>query len=167
MNEAERKELHSQFHDSGWKGGNGILYPVECLPVAELWASVAKAEKLHRKPFFETVKADIDADGLMFPILCVKTTRQQLIDTKKRYNKSIRDLPFDPAKDDLSVVQYTVWGGSNRVCAAEELGYTHIDCAIIPNLQTAHRLQKDMRAPFKQRYYGPSGANESNRVTSV
>lgn len=162
------KKLLSQFHESGWKGSNGVLYPVECLPIAELWASVPIAKNLHRKPFYENVKADIAADGLIFPLLCVHATKQKMIETKKRYKKSICDLPFDiDAPGDLNEKHYVIWGGSNRVRAAEDLGYTHIDCAIIPELSTAHRLQKDMRQPFKQRYYSAAAANEKNRVKKV
>ena len=49
--------------------------------------------------------------------------------------------------------QWTVWGGSQRIRVATDLGYTHIDCAIIPSLDEARTLQGKMRAPFTQRYY--------------
>lgn len=163
-----KKELHSQFHKTGWTSDNGILYPVECLPVAELWASVPKAETLSRKPFYETVKADIAADGLIFPLLCVHLSREEILKAKKRYDKSLCDLPFDQKNPgDLSIKHYVIWGGSNRVRIAEELGYTHVDCAMIPELKTAHHLQRDMRKPFKKRYYSALPHSENNRVKRV
>ena len=168
MNEAERKELHSKFHETGWTGSNKILYPVKCLPISELWASVPKAESLHRKPFYRNVMADIERDGLMFPLLCVDATRQEMIAAKHRYKKSLCDLPFDiNSPGDLTQQQYIIWGGSNRVRIAEDLGYTHIDCAIITSLQIAHRLQKDMRGPFKERYYSTKPLTEKNRIKKV
>ena len=36
------------------------------------------------------------------------------------------ELPFSE-DDDLNVRQYVVWGGSNRVRIAEELGYKLVD----------------------------------------
>lgn len=160
--------LHSQFHESGWTGADRQHYHVECLPIAELWASVPKAEKLHNKPFYHTVMNDIAADGLIFPLLCVHATRAEMIKAKERYKKSLCDLPFDMRNPgDIEEKHYVIWGGSNRVRAAEELGYTHIDCAMIPSLTIAHRLQKDMRAPFKKRYYSNEPMHESNRVKKI
>ena len=48
--------------------------------------------------------------------------------------------------------RYSVKKGSQRVAAAKELGYTHIECTIIPTFIEARNLQKTHRHTHPQYY---------------
>lgn len=141
--------LKSKYHGSKWDG-------TEVAPIAikDLWASVPKAEKCKGKAFYGPVMEDIKQNGLNFPLLVVDATRAQLIEQKEKHKDRLMDLPFD-TDSDLSLRQYVIWGGSNRVRIAEELGYTHIDCVIYPNgdFQKAYIKQKLHRKPYQKRFY--------------
>ena len=64
-------------------------------------------------------------------------------------------LPFDKDKDDLTVRQYTVWGGSNRWNIANELKYDFVDCVIVENadFDKARGMQALHRQPYGGIYY--------------
>ena len=144
----ENKVLKSQFPNE-WNG-----YEVIELPVKDIWQSVRVAKSLNGKPFYLNVKEDIIRDGLHFPIMCVHTTYKELEKAKERWGKKINDLPFwHNALGKHKKMIWSVWGGSNRLSIAKELGYTHIDAAVIPNIKQAISLQKHMREPFRRRYY--------------
>lgn len=163
------KVLKSLLHDQGSLTINsdlepllkGRTYPVKQLPVDEIWASVPKAIIHHGVPFYEPVKADIKKNGMVWPIMVVTCTRQELKGQKAKWGNKINDLPFWMA-DDLNEKMYVVWGGSNRLWIARELGYTHIDCAMIPNFAEAHNLQKTMRESHPQ-YYRKENLNARRR----
>jgi hypothetical protein len=146
------KLLKSKFHESFWEV-NGNKYPVKVLPIADLWASVPQVETLRNKPFHENLRNDIEKDGLHFPLLTIHVTYNEMWLQKKKWKGKICELPFTLTEENKEDKMYVVWGGSQRVRVAQELGYTHIDCAMIPQIHIAHRLQKFMRAPFKKRYY--------------
>lgn len=152
-----KKELRSKFHESGWTALDGTHYEVRCLPLDKLWPYIGPTETLHRKPFLENLTHDIEADGLYFPVLCISISRKKLVaiarEAKQERGKKLSPLPFDAKTDDLSLDQYVIRGGCQRYHAAKNLGYTHIDCAMIPDFLTARRLQGQMREPFKERYY--------------
>lgn len=125
--------------------------PIVVLPISDLWASVPIAQKLRGKEFFGPLKEDIQQQGLHFPLLVVEATFSQLQKQKAKYKQSIRDLPEGYTPDQKI---YVIWGGSNRVVAATELGYTHIDCVLYPDgaFDNAWRDQAIQRNPFKQLY---------------
>ena len=89
--------------------------------------------------------------------MVVTATRKQINEQKKIWGAKLCDLPFDikeTKKEKLGHIEhYVAWGGSQRVRVAEELGYTHIDCAMMPSFQRAHKLQKVMRVPYRARWY--------------
>lgn len=140
--------LKSKF-EKEWEG-----YDVVELPIKDIWASVPIAETLLGRPFFENLKKDITKDGLHFPIMAVHTNYVKLERAKERWGKKIRELPFwhNEINKHKKLI-WSVWGGSNRLEAANQLGYTHIDCAVLPNIAKAISLQKIMRKPFNDRYY--------------
>jgi hypothetical protein len=125
--------------------------PVVTLPINDLWASVPIAYKLRGKDFFKCLKEDIEQKGMHFPLLVVEATFSQLQAQKKKYKQSILELPtgYQPNQK-----IYVIWGGSNRVAAAKELGYTHIDCVLYPDgaFDAAWRDQGIQRDPFKHLY---------------
>ena len=146
------KLLKSKFHESFWEARR-IEYPVEVLPIADLWASVPQVETLRNKPFHENLKNDIEKDGLHFPLLTVHTTYNDIWLQKEKYKSKLCELPFTLTEENKENKMYVIWGGSQRVRVAQELGYTHIDCAMIPNFKEARLLQRYMRAPYMKRYY--------------
>ena len=144
------KILRSKFSDIKlWN-----QYPVRVFPIRDIFISVPKTDVLRGKPFYKYLLEDIERDGLHFPILVSDPSRTELRRKKKQYKKRMSDLPeWNDGLDEDMQRQWTVWGGSQRIRVAKDLGYTHIDCAIIPSLDEARTLQGKMRAPFTQRYY--------------
>lgn len=142
--------LKSKYHSLKWDN-----YDVVPMPISQLWASVPKAEKLRGKNFYEPVRDDIAKNGLRFPLIVVEATHAQLIKEKKRYKDRMLDLPFDPENTDLEERIYVIWGGSNRVRVASELGYDHVDCVIFPNgkFDLAKTKQSLHRKPFQKKFY--------------
>jgi len=146
------KILKSKFHKQGyWKNETNLCpgltnkeYKIETLPTDEVWASVQKAMMHKGFPLFDTLVKDIDKNGLHNPLLVVTATRREVLGQKAKWGNKLCDPPFWMA-DDLDKKMYVVWGGSNRLWAARELGYTHIDCAMIPTFSEAHNLQKTHR----------------------
>lgn len=136
------KRLLSAFTGKEWNGRK-----VESFPLSLVWPSVPRADKLKGKPFYSTVKDDISQNGLKFPIIVVKCTYEELLEQKKKFNKSMRQ---PPSRD--TFFGYVVWGGSNRYRIAEELGYNHIDCVIYDNFDEARKDQALHREPYQHLY---------------
>ena len=97
------------------------------------------------------VKESIQKEGLHNPLITVKCTRQQLKGQKAKWGKELNELPFWIAED-LDKEMLVIWGGSNRLYAAIELGYTHVDCVMIPTFEEARKLQKTHRSTHPQLY---------------
>ena len=147
-----KKTILKCQYEKHWKH-----YPIVVLPVAEIWQSVKSVDVLpsvRRKPFKKNLIEDIKRDGMHFPIMVVHTTHQELLEVKKEYGDRINDLPFwHNDHNPQSKKTWSVWGGSQRLDVARYLGYTHIECAVLPDIKKAISHQKDMRAPYEQRYY--------------
>jgi hypothetical protein len=128
--------LHSKFPHS-W---NGI--ETNKISIADLWQSVYPETK---KNFLFKVMDSIKSEGLCFPILIVPATYSELYAQKKRFKNRMKDLP--PEYDGIA---YIVWGGSNRVEAARELGYTSIDCSVLEEgaFDEAKKLQREHRKAY-------------------
>ena len=144
------KILKSRYHNLQWNE-----MAVVSLRVSDLWASVPIAEKHRGREFYEPIKEDIRKNGLHFPLIVVDATRNDLVKEKRKYKDKLCKLPFDKDKDDLTIRQYTVWGGSNRWNIANDLGYEHVDCVIVHNadFEGARRMQGLHRKPYKGKYY--------------
>ena len=151
------KLLKSAYHDQGWIEMRHVRYEVKPIALAHLWPSVPKA-KVHKGiEFFEPLKKDTKKNGMRHPIMVYHSTWGELIEQKKIWNDAIEPLPFYIAglpKEQYNNMIYVVWGGSNRWHVARELGYDHIDCALMPSYDCAYDLQKVMRAPFAKYYQG-------------
>ena len=154
------KVLKSKYHAQGFiiigktKKLSG-KHKIEQLPIKDIWASVPKADFHRGKPFYPEVMEDIKKNGLVYPIMVLKSNYGQVIEQKKKWGGKLCDLPFDPETKELTTPQLVCWGGSQRLRIAEELGYTHIDCAIMKSYNQAHKAQKMFRAPYEQRWYKP------------
>jgi len=135
--------LKSEFNNGEWNG-------IEVVPllVKHIWQSVPIALTHQGKDFYPKIKADIEANGLKFPLLVVKCTYEELLKQKKRWKDKILDLP---AEDDF--YGYVVWGGSNRYAIAKELNYDYVDCVLYDNFEEAHKTQKVQRKPYVGKYY--------------
>ena len=153
------KLLKSNLHTQGFlqitsdmePAYKGNQYPIKQLPVDEIWASVPRAVIHCGIEFYEPVKESIKKNGMYWPIMVVNCTRQELKGQKAKWGDKINDLPFWMAED-LNTRMNVVWGGSNRLWIARELGYTHIDCAMMPSFNEAHVLQKTMRETHQEFY---------------
>jgi hypothetical protein len=139
-------------HKKHWKN-----YPIIVLPIDEIWQSVKSVDTLptvKRKPFKKNLIEDIKRDGMHFPIMVVHTTHRDLLEVKEEYEERINNLPFwHNDRNPQSKKLWSVWGGSQRLDVAKRLGYTHIECAVLPDIKKAISHQKDMRAPYESRYY--------------
>ena len=148
------KVLKSKFHNSRWKSFKVKMeFEVKVMPIVDLWGSVPIVEVLYDKPFKKNLKNDIEKNGLVNPLLAVNVTKSELVKRKEKHKTNLNDLPFDPDTTDLSETMYVVWGGTQRLNIAKELEYTHIDCAMIPTLDLAQKLQSEMRRDYKQLLY--------------
>lgn len=145
----------SAFHDQGYWTHGQNKYPIRVMPLEDLWASVPIAPVHMGIKFFEPVKKDIEKNGMNFPILVVTATLRELLIQKHIWKDKIKDLPFKQTKNwqDLNKVKYVVWGGSNRIEAAKQLGFTHIDCCMMLGFVHARSHQRVHRAPYLGKYY--------------
>jgi len=84
--------------------------------------------------------------------MVVHSTRGELIKQKERYKDKMCELPFW-LTDDKFIKLYTVWGGSNRLSIARELGYDTIDCVVIEDFNKARNMQALHRKPYQGKYY--------------
>lgn len=127
------------------------------LNVNDIWQSVPAVDVLvgiNNLPFKMNLINDIKRDGMYFPIMVVKTSHKTLLQAKEKFGNKINTLPFwHNDRNPQSKYQWSVWGGSQRLDVAKKLGYTHIDCAILPSIARAISLQQHMRKPFENRYY--------------
>lgn len=124
--------------------------PIVVMELDKLWASVPVAPLWNGRPFYNVVKEDIATNGMQFPILVVKSTYSNLVKQRQRHKKGMLDVPPNQEPNDI---MYVVWGGSNRISIAKELGYTHIECVIYDG--TYHEAFADQalqRTPYQKLY---------------
>jgi hypothetical protein len=127
--------------------------PVTKLAMKDLWPSVPTAET--SKPnFFKTLMEMIEKDGMKNPLVTVDSTVGEAWGKKKKHGKQVNDPPgsqnaaeSNPPHDQQL---YVIWGGSNRYAVLERLGYTHVDCVVVPNYDVAFKLQGQQRNSFGQ-----------------
>ncbi len=93
--------------------------------------------------FADKVGASIAEQGLANPVIVVRGPREDLADELTRRGGSGNGLPSTP-------VVNCVYGGTNRVSAARELGYTHIDCILLPTFALGIKLQNLQRGAFRE-----------------
>ena len=91
--------------------------------------------------FAEEVRASIEASGLQNPVIVIRLPREDFISFFASIDYNAEWLPDKP-------VLNIVCGGANRVFAAKEMGYTHIDCVLIPDPYLAQRVQAIQRGSY-------------------
>ena len=85
----------------------------------------------------------------MNPLIVVRTPREDLVLHYRDKHKAISETLYKLEKSlpDTPVIN-TIWGGSNRLDAVKQLGYTHVDCVLIPDFFTAMRVQTEQRNAY-------------------
>ncbi len=91
--------------------------------------------------FAEEVAESIAREGLANPVIVVRGPREDLERELLAEGSSGKGLPDKP-------VVNCVWGGTNRISAAKLLGYTHVDCVVLPTFDLASRLQDLQRESY-------------------
>ena len=145
--ESKLSNLNSEFHGGRWNG-----LPVVQLACSDIWQSVPIAKVHKGRIFYDRILEDIQKNGLKFPLLVVHSTKREVQQQKKIYTNQLNDLPFWHT-DNLDEMMYTVWGGSNRLAIAKQLGYHTVDCVILTDFKKARSMQKLHRAPYQGKYY--------------
>tara|TARA_A100001011_G_C14116503_1_gene759318 strand:+ start:367 stop:807 length:441 start_codon:yes stop_codon:yes gene_type:complete len=140
---------------SNYHGEELFGITVEHLPLDKLHVSVPKCEQLFNKQFYQNLTNDISNNGLNFPVIVVEATEEGLRAVKKRYRGAM--LEIDPILEQYNEGEkmLIVWGGSQRVRVAEDLGYRTIDAIVFKDNQFREALkrQEDMRKPYMAQYY--------------
>ena len=148
----KRKEMLSKdWHNKGyWEYGKN-RYKLEILAIEDLWASVPIAKVHNGVQFYDKLKADMSKNGLINPLFVVTSSYRELIIQKHIWKDRVCPLPFKERGErwqSINKAQYVIWGGSNRVQVAKELGYTHIECAMMLGFKNARSHQKVHRDPW-------------------
>ncbi len=91
--------------------------------------------------FAEELAESIAREGLANPVIVVRGPREDLERELHAEGGSGKSLPDTP-------VVNCVWGGTNRISAARRLGYTHVDCVVLPTFDLALRLQDLQRESY-------------------
>ena len=91
--------------------------------------------------FAEEVAESIAREGLANPIIVVRGPREDLVRQCLARGNTGEHLPDTP-------VVNCVWGGTNRLSAAKQLGYTHVDCVLLPSFTLATDLQTLQRQSY-------------------
>tara|TARA_R100000458_G_C8271435_1_gene246163 strand:+ start:1781 stop:2185 length:405 start_codon:yes stop_codon:yes gene_type:complete len=78
--------------------------------------------------FQERVRESIKAEGMLYPILCFSVTSKKI--PVYLWNAFVERNGEEGM--DLSQERIHVFAGANRVTSAIELGYTSIDCLVLP-----------------------------------
>ena len=94
--------------------------------------------------FADKIAESISADGLANPVIVVRGPREDLAAESRSRGGNGNFLP------DTHVVN-CVCGGTNRITAGEQLGYTHIDCVLVPTFALAMKLQDLQRNSYGAR----------------
>ena len=90
--------------------------------------------------FAEGVAKSIKQQGLANPVIVVRGPREDLM-------RELSETTLNPRLPDQPVVNI-VYGGTNRVSAARQLGYTHVDCVLLPTFELAMRVQDLQRESY-------------------
>ncbi len=112
-------------------------FEIRCMPIEQLNLGVRPVPV-----FVDEVAESIDKSGLFNPVIVVRGPAEDLRAELTRMGYMNQTyLPELP-------VLNCVFGGTNRVFAAEKLGYTHIDCILLPTFELGLKLQDLQRASY-------------------
>ena len=111
-------------------------FEIRCMPIDELHCPVRDVDT-----FADEVAESIKREGMANPVIVVRGPREDLIAQLQAMGSAGTALPDKP-------VLNCVYGGTNRVSAARKLGYTHIDCILLPEFMLGLRLQDMQRSSY-------------------
>jgi hypothetical protein len=111
-------------------------FEVRCMPVDELHTPVREVPD-----FVDEIEDSIRVEGLNNPVIVVRGAREDLISEIESIGGRADSMPDRP-------VVNCVFGGTNRVTAAKRMGYTHIDCILLPSFILAIKLQEIQRNQY-------------------
>ena len=111
-------------------------FEIRCMPIDDLHCPVRDVAV-----FADEVAESIKRDGMANPVIVVRGPREDLRAQLRAMGSTGATLPETP-------VVNCVYGGTNRVSAARKLGYTHIDCILLPEFMLAQRLQDMQRSSY-------------------
>lgn len=119
---------------SEWQG-----HKVEKVEISSL-----RAASWRRADIFYRVKDSIEKDGLKNPLVATRMKVKDYLERAK--SRTLLSLPknLDP-EEMLTVVAV----GCNRLSALRELGYTHVDIVVLPDLDSAGELGGVSRVGFE------------------
>lgn len=113
-------------------------FEVRALPVDELYCPVRPVPA-----FADEVARSIEREGLANPVIVIRGPREDLVAEMQATGADGNALPDTP-------VVNCVFGGTNRVAAARALGYTHIDCLLLPSFGLGIRVQELQRNSYSK-----------------
>lgn len=111
-------------------------FEIRCLEIKELHIPVRNVQV-----FTDEVAASIEQDGMANPVIVVRGPREDLVQELRQLGSEIKNLSEAP-------VLNCVYGGTNRVFAAKQLGYTHVDCVLLPSFHLGLKLQNLQRESY-------------------
>ena len=127
------------------------------MPIEDLWPPVRTVPI-----FVDEIKKSISMGGLMNPIIVVRPPREDARRHFKEKNMVFDSPPYVGLQE--APVTNTIWGGSNRLEAVKQLGYTHVDCVLIPDFFTAMQLQTKQRVAYKQSVNGEGNGSAGDTI---
>lgn len=125
--------------------------------------NINSSTKYEKFPFKKKLEEDLVENGLKFPIILVKLSyyeisKRQKINEDKGIGHYHSTRPFwhqeSQRKDKF---KYSIFGGSQRANLAKELGYTHIDAILVPDVDTAYSCQYIQNGEYRDKLYGGGG----------
>jgi len=132
------KKLHlaSRVSRLGYRGFVLTTFDVKSIEIEKLYLPVRPVDS-----FAEDIRLSIKEEGLRQPVLVVPMLRDELIAEYTRRGHGVESVPEQPWL-------LCVCGGINRIHAARTLGYTHIDCLLVPDFDVAIQLQERQRNEY-------------------
>ena len=124
-------------------------FEVRLMSVESLWPPVSEVPI-----FVEELVESIKEKGLLNPIIVVRQPREDVIaylysmGIAGKIKRGIGPKAVHPNLPDVPVIN-AIWGGSNRLAAVKKIGYTHVDCVLVPDFQTAMLIQTQQRDSYK------------------
>jgi len=122
-------------------------FPVRAMNLDDLYCPVRPVQS-----FVDEVRESIRDTGLMNPVIVVRKPREDHLDYMRETKGGLKSKdPFDPILPpdfpDSPVINM-VWGGTNRVYAVRELGYSQVDCVLVPDFALAYLVQERQRNSY-------------------
>jgi hypothetical protein len=113
-------------------------FEVRSMPLNDLFCPVRDVPV-----FAEELAHSISDSGLANPVIVVRGPYEDLYRELRGTSERDKQLQLP----DKPVVN-CVYGGTNRISAARSLGYTHIDCVLVPTFALGFRLQELQRNAY-------------------